>query len=99
MKMLNATWIAARSHVGFASLSGLTNSVQPYCKLAIRIMQTMTDKSCVHRVAVDAFAPTSTVLATLILSSPIFAFAPGSSGRRREQPRFRLGARRLGALN
>jgi hypothetical protein len=30
------------------------------------IMQTMTDSSCVHRVAVDAFAPTPIVLATLI---------------------------------
>jgi len=30
------------------------------------IMQKMTDSSCIHRVAVDAFAPTPTVLATVI---------------------------------
>ncbi len=29
-------------------------------------MQMMTDRSCVHRVAVDTFAPTPTALATLI---------------------------------
>jgi len=45
------------------------------------IMQTMTDANCIHRVAIDAFAPTPTVLATVILSSPMsFVFAPGFSG-------------------
>src|SRR5215475_3379424 len=39
-------------------------------------MQMMTDTSCVHRVADDAFAPTPTVLATVIFPPPI-VFARG----------------------
>jgi hypothetical protein len=47
-------------------------------------MQTMTDNSCVHRVAVNAFALTPTVLATLIFSSPIFICSCARfSGRQR----------------
>src|SRR5215467_6540857 len=56
MKMAKADWIAARVHVGCAALIGFTNNVQPYCRLAIMTMQTMTDNSCVHRVADDACA-------------------------------------------
>jgi hypothetical protein len=45
------------------------------------IMQMMTDRSCVHRVVVDACAPTPTVLATVIVPPPIFVgFAPGLVG-------------------
>ena len=47
-KMLNATWIAARPHWYFWSI-GKTNSVQPYCRLAIITMQTMPKTSCSHR--------------------------------------------------
>jgi hypothetical protein len=46
------------------------------------IMQMMTDSSCVHRVALDACAPTPTVLATVIFHPNAVCFAPGfSSGR------------------
>src|SRR5215470_14520912 len=76
MKMAKAHWIAARDQSGCAALIGFTNSVQPYCRLAIEIMQMMTDTSCVHRVADDAFAPTPTVLATVIFPPPI-VFARG----------------------
>src|ERR1700747_1774836 len=48
MKMLNASWIDA-SDQPCALLMGLTNRVQPYCRLAIRIMQRMQQISCVHR--------------------------------------------------
>src|ERR1700731_4922295 len=47
-KMLNATWIAARPHWYLASI-GKTNSVQPYCRLAIITMQTMPKASCSQR--------------------------------------------------
>src|SRR5438477_8023487 len=46
--MLNATWIAARPHWYLASI-GKTNSVQPYCRLAIITMQTMPNASCSQR--------------------------------------------------
>ena len=49
-KMLNATWIAARPQWYFWSI-GVTNSVQPYCRLAIITMQTMPIASCSQRVA------------------------------------------------
>src|SRR5438445_8261058 len=47
-KMLNATWIAARPQWYLASI-GKTNSVQPYCKLAIITMQAMPKASCHQR--------------------------------------------------
>jgi len=40
MKMANANWIDAIDHP-CALLIGLTNSVHPYCRLAIITMQTM----------------------------------------------------------
>src|SRR5436190_12028029 len=49
-KMLKATWIAARPQWYLASI-GKTNSVQPYCRLAIITMQTMPNASCPQRKA------------------------------------------------
>src|SRR5215471_18910629 len=84
MKMVNATWIPATVHVAWASFSGLTNSVQPYCRLAIMIMQTMTDSNCVQRVAFDACAPTPAVLvlATLIFHPNVVCFCAQFSSDR-----------------
>src|SRR5262249_22676398 len=48
--MLNATWIAVRPQWNFASI-GVTNRVQPYCRLAIITMATMPAGSCSHRLA------------------------------------------------
>src|SRR5450759_4936010 len=45
--MVNATWIEARPQWYFSSI-GLTNSVQPYCRLATLAMQMMPMMSCVH---------------------------------------------------
>ncbi len=47
-KMLKATWMAARPQPNLASI-GATNSVQPYCRLAIIDMQMMPTTSCTHR--------------------------------------------------
>src|SRR5438477_6557257 len=47
-KMLKATWIAARPQWYLASI-GSTNSVQPYCRLAIITMQAMPNTSCSQR--------------------------------------------------
>ena len=46
-KMVKATWMAARPQWNLASI-GLTNSVQPYCKLATQAMQMMPMISCTH---------------------------------------------------
>src|ERR1700733_3644468 len=45
---VNASWIAARPQWYFASI-GSTNSVQPYCRLAIIAMQTIPIASCSQR--------------------------------------------------
>ena len=55
MKMLNANWIDA-SDQPCALLIGLTNSVQPYCRLAISTMQMMPTMSWPQRVDVVAAA-------------------------------------------
>src|SRR3984885_15919321 len=49
IKMLNASWISAIDQP-CALLIGLTNSVQPYCRLAISTMQMMPTMSCAQRV-------------------------------------------------
>src|ERR1700683_3638657 len=66
MKMLNATWIDA-SDQPCALLIGLTNSVQPYCRLAINTMHRMQRISWVQRVAGVATAPDSTVVVALVI--------------------------------
>ena len=66
IKMLKASWIDAIDQP-CALLSGLTNSVQPYCRLAISTMQTMTAINCTQRmVFTDVFVPIPTLLATLM---------------------------------
>src|SRR5262245_46935294 len=52
MKIVNATWMAARPHWCFWSM-GLMNSVQPYCRLAIITVQMMPSESWPHRVHGD----------------------------------------------
>src|SRR5271170_6844815 len=47
-KSVKASWIAARPQWYFASI-GSTNSVQPYCRLAIIAMQTMPIANCSQR--------------------------------------------------
>ena len=49
-KMVKATWIEARPQPYFWSI-GCTNSVQPYCRLAIITMQTMPMSNCSQRPA------------------------------------------------
>src|SRR5215472_12113764 len=63
--MVKATWIAARPQWYFWSM-GLTNSVQPYCRLAIITMQMMPKISCPQRVASDAVARVGTVVAVVV---------------------------------
>src|SRR5215472_19204807 len=70
MKMLNANWIDA-SDQPCALLIGLTNSVQPYCRLAIRIMQRMQQISCVHRTPTDAEARSVAACDVVVISSPL----------------------------
>src|ERR1700730_14618279 len=48
-KIVNATWMAARPQ-GYFSPIGQTNSVQPYCRLAIITMQMMPATSCSQRI-------------------------------------------------
>ena len=67
MKMLNANWIEAIDQP-CALLIGLTNSVQPYCRLAISTMQMMPKMSCAQRVAGVAAAPRSTSVVVAFMS-------------------------------
>ena len=52
-KMVKATCIAARPQLCLSSI-GPTNSVQPYCRLAIITMQMMPKTSWPQRVAAEA---------------------------------------------
>src|SRR5262249_23437837 len=76
--MVNATWMAARPQWYFWSI-GLTNKVQPYCRLAIITMQMMPKMSWPQRVASDATgradAPAATVIIGLLLTILLFCFA------------------------
>src|SRR5258708_35893399 len=47
-KIEKATWIAARPQWNLGSI-GLTNSVQPYCRLAIMAMQSTPTSNCIQR--------------------------------------------------
>src|SRR5262249_47438788 len=64
--MVKATWIAARPQWYFWSI-GLTNRVQPYCRLAIITMQMMPKISWPQRVPSDAVARTSIALVVLVV--------------------------------
>src|ERR1700676_1405567 len=57
-KIEKATWIAARPQWNFASI-GLTNNVQPYCRLAIMAMQSTPTSNCIQRLASSPLADTS----------------------------------------
>src|SRR5476651_2324016 len=59
MKMLKATWMSAWLQPNFV-LIGTTNSVQPYCRLAIIAMQTTPMASCSQRVEFGVRAPENT---------------------------------------
>src|ERR1700761_2439667 len=73
MKMLNATWIEAIDQP-CALLIGLTKNVQPYCRLAINIMQRMATISCVQRVAELAAARMSAVVDTVVMAPSLVSF-------------------------
>src|SRR5205085_957634 len=72
-KMVNATWIAARPQWYLASI-GLTNSVHPYCRFAIIVMQTMPKISCHQRPARTPFASVA------MFTPPLCRFAPAGRG-------------------
>src|SRR3984957_12693158 len=85
MKMAKANWIAAIDQP-CALLIGLTNSVQPYCRLAIRTMQRMTKISWLQRVA-PSVAVAGAAVVTVDIFRPAFSNAaaalvrPGRSKR------------------
>ena len=68
MKIAKANWIEAIDQP-CALLIGLTNSVQPYCRLAIITMQMMAQMSCRQRVACAAEALDSTIVVVAAMVS------------------------------
>ena len=66
MKIVNATWMAARSQPCFSCM-GLTKNVQPYCMLAIMHMQMTPKINCIQRNEFG-FPAASVVVASLIVS-------------------------------
>src|SRR5215468_867855 len=68
--MVNATWIAARPQWYFWSI-GLTNSVQPYCRLAIITMQMMPKISWPQRPP-DETAARAPAVSDVAISTPGF---------------------------
>src|SRR6202035_3351240 len=68
-KSVNASWIAARPQWYFASI-GSTNSVHPYCRLAIIAMQTMPIASCSQRKLLDKGAAEVAVLVVETIDPP-----------------------------
>src|SRR5215831_15135502 len=70
-KIVKAIWIAARPQWYFWSI-GLTNNVQPYCRLAIITMQTMPTNNCAKRIDGGAMLPD--------LTYDIFSSSPGQLG-------------------
>src|SRR6266851_8725156 len=69
-KIVKATWIAARPQWYFWSI-GLTNKVQPYCRLAIITMQMMPKISCPQRVASEAMGRASAAPDVVAISVPL----------------------------
>ena len=69
MKMLNANWIEAIDQP-CALLIGLTNSVQPYCRLAISTMQMMPKTSWPQRACNPAVLDATAVAPTVITFRP-----------------------------
>ena len=66
MKIVNATWMAARSQPCFSCM-GLTKNVQPYCMLAIMHMQMTPKINCIQRNE-SGFPATSVVVASFAVS-------------------------------
>src|SRR5579863_9407165 len=88
MKIANATWIEAMVQP-CALLIGLTNSVQPYCKLAIIIMQMMIIIRLTHRtepefggvatVAVpDTLNPPTVIISDVTIPAKVPCHAPAA---------------------
>src|SRR5260370_41008913 len=65
-KMLNATWIAARPQWYLASI-GLTNSVHPYCRLAIIAMAMMPSRSWSQRYPGECEGAATSVIGSPLL--------------------------------
>src|ERR1700741_26433 len=91
--------MAARPQWYFWSI-GPTNRVQPYCRLAIITMQMMPKISCPQRVASDAAARVSIVVAVVVDISPALPLWPSfvllscvllSCAPRRAIPRWYVG--------
>src|SRR5580693_4791752 len=70
IKILNASWISAIDQP-CALLIGLTNRVQPYCRLAISTMQAMPTTSWVQRVVEDAIASDLIDVDEIVIFSPL----------------------------
>src|SRR5580704_2247365 len=68
MKMANANWIDAIDQP-CALLIGLTNSVHPYCRLAIITMQMMTIINWAQREALAVDVATGAVLTAVMVPS------------------------------
>ena len=69
-KIVKATWIAARPQWYFWSI-GLTNSVQPYCRLAIITMQMMPKMSCHHLLIAEDVLALCTACVVVVISIPL----------------------------
>src|SRR6267154_454308 len=74
-KMLKATWIAARPQWYLVSI-GKTNSVQPYCRLAIITMQAMPKASCSQRNGEGRAATARASMAMCFSSQALLAAMP-----------------------
>src|SRR5882757_8704149 len=72
--------MAARPQWYFSSI-GLTNRVQPYCRLAIITMQTMPKISWPQRVASEACARASTDSVAAVISYPRWSCPCGPAHR------------------
>src|ERR671930_563175 len=70
--------MAARPQWYFWSI-GLTNSVQPYCRLAIITMQMMPNTSCIHRVASEV-AASEVVASDFTFTASEIALMPSPCG-------------------
>src|SRR5665647_279501 len=73
IKILKATWTAAMDQPCLAAM-GLTKSVQPYCRLAIIIMQRMPQARIIHRVVSVAAGRPSTSIAIDIGPSTVLRY-------------------------
>src|SRR5882757_8678288 len=76
-KIVNAIWMAARPQWYLASI-GSTNSVHPYCRLAIIAMQTMPMASCSQRKLLSVMS--GVVCGLVIISSEPTPLDGGATG-------------------